>query len=154
MTAMPIYEYRCDCGSSVEALVGLNAPAPACPSCGGELSKLVSPFAIGGLTDPGASQAQMPQTWKGTHGGDREYVTHLQRTWERRLNIEDRHPELAGDRRPIMAHEGPYHAVPVRAGDSEETRLNSELPGPGRRPDACAHHAHPHEHVHSDRQPP
>jgi hypothetical protein len=59
----------------------------------------------------------MPQTWRGTYGGDREYVTGLQRQWERRQRLEEKHPELAGDQRPIIAHEGRYHAAPLRAGD-------------------------------------
>jgi hypothetical protein len=59
----------------------------------------------------------MPQTWKGTYGGNPEYIAKLQRQWERRQRLEDRYPELAGDRRRIVAHEGPYSAVPLRAGD-------------------------------------
>lgn len=41
---MPIYEYLCpDCGARYEQLVGLSAPTPACPTCGGaNARKLVS----------------------------------------------------------------------------------------------------------------
>jgi hypothetical protein len=37
----------------------------------------------------------MPQTWRGTYNGDRD-----------RQRLEAKHPELAGDQRPIIAHEG------------------------------------------------
>ena len=49
--------------------------------------------------------------------GDRDYVTHLRRTAEERTRLEERHPELAGDRRPIVAHEGRFEHAPLRAGD-------------------------------------
>ena len=45
----------------------------------------------------------MPQTWRATYHSNREYVTELRRTAERRRDIEDRYPELAGDRRPVLA---------------------------------------------------
>jgi putative FmdB family regulatory protein len=47
---VPIYEYRCDCGGTVEALAASGAPAPVCPACGAETRKLVSGFAVGGPT--------------------------------------------------------------------------------------------------------
>lgn len=41
---MPIYEYRCEsCGNDFEKMVKLDAPLPACPSCGAaQTRKLVS----------------------------------------------------------------------------------------------------------------
>ena len=36
---------------------------------------------------------------------------------EQRRALEDRHPELAGDRRPVLAHEGRFESAPLRAGD-------------------------------------
>lgn len=40
---MPIYEYRCQvCGESFEKMVKLDAAAPPCPACGGDVRKLVS----------------------------------------------------------------------------------------------------------------
>lgn len=116
---MPIYEYRCDCGSRFERLMQrTDAAAPACPRCGGDTAKIPSTFAVGGRADPGLSREQMPQTWRGTYNGDREYVTGLRRQWEKRDKLESRHPELAGDTRPIVAHEGRYHGNPLRAGDT------------------------------------
>ena len=48
------------------------------------------------------------------------------------VNVE-RHPELAGDRRPILAHEGPFASQPLRAGETH-------VGGHG--------HAHHHQHDH------
>lgn len=59
----------------------------------------------------------MPQTWRGTYNGDREYVTGLRRQWDQRQRLEAKHPEPAGDQRPIIAHEGRFHGAPLRAGD-------------------------------------
>lgn len=45
---MPLYEYRCDdCAEVCEILQKITDPPPsACESCGGSLSKLISPPAI------------------------------------------------------------------------------------------------------------
>ena len=85
----------------------------------GETAKVPSVFGIGGRAArllPPPPEA-MPQTWRGTYEGNREYVTQLRRTAERRRALEDRHPELAGDRRPVLAHEGRFESAPLRAGD-------------------------------------
>ena len=137
---MPIYEYRCDCGGMVEVLAAHDSAAPACPACGAETRKLVSGFALGGRADAGLSQSQMPQSWKGTYDGNREYVTNLQRQWERRQRLQDRYPELAGDVRPVVAHEGQYSVVPLRAGDPAADALGEGFVGGGH------HHPHPHRH--------
>ena len=116
---MPIYQLRCSQGHSFEAIQSFRAPLPACPECGGETAKVPSVFGIGGQAArslPPPPEA-MPQTWRGTYEGNREYVTQLRRTAERRRALEDRHPELAGDRRPVLAHEGRFESAPLRAGD-------------------------------------
>jgi hypothetical protein len=79
----------------------------------------------------------MPQTWRGTYNGDREYLTSLRRTAETRRSLEDRHPELAGDRRPIVAHEGPYEGAPLRAGDTAHPPVHGHNHG-GTVPDDAA----------------
>jgi putative FmdB family regulatory protein len=145
---MPIYEYRCDCGGTVEVLAAPGSPAPACQACGAETRKLVSGFAVGGRADAGLSQSRMPQTWKGTYDGNPEYVTNLQRQWERRQRLEDRYPELAGDVRPVVAHEGRYSVVPLRAGEPAVTTSGEGLVGGGH------HHPHPHGHPHSHSELP
>ncbi|GAA4589858.1 hypothetical protein GCM10023194_45160 [Planotetraspora phitsanulokensis] len=114
---MAIYELRCDGGHRFEVIQSFSAPLPDCPHCGAATGKVPSRFGIGGSARTPPPAAMMPQTWRGTYGGDREYVTELRRTAEARRDLEERHPELAGDRRPIIAHEGRYENAPLRAGD-------------------------------------
>lgn len=131
---MPIYVYACadagaGCGLRFEHLAGFDAPAPGCPACGGGSRKIQAGFNVGGRASAGLAKEQMPQTWRGTRNGDREYVTGLRRQWESRQRLEARHPELAGDQRPIIAHEGRFQDAPLRVGD----------PVPG--------HGHGHGHI-------
>lgn len=132
---MAIYDLRCASGHRFEVIQPFSAALPPCPSCGAATAKLPTRFGISGASlaalPPPAER--MPQTWRGTYNGNREYVTSLQRTAEARQRLEDKHPELAGDRRPIVAHEGRYEKAPLRWGDS----------GP-----APAEHPHPHPHPH------
>jgi putative FmdB family regulatory protein len=120
---MAIYDLRCTEGHDFEVIQSFTAPLPPCPECGSQTRKIPSTFGIGGRAarslPPPAEH--MPQTWRGTRNADREYVTELRRTAEKRRDLEERHPELAGDRRPVLAHEGKYAAAPLRAGE----------PGPG-----------------------
>jgi len=122
---VPIYVFRCGdseggCGVRFERLLPLGAGAPGCPACGQATRKVPARPSLGGRASAGLSKEQMPQTWRGLHDGDREYVVRMQRTWEQRQRVEAEHPELAGDQRPILAHEGRYHDVPLRAGDVPE----------------------------------
>lgn len=135
---MPIYDLRCANGHTAEVIQSFVDPLPTCAECGATTAKLPASFGIGGGRGtagvPPAPEA-MPQTWKGTYGGNRDYVTSLRRTAEQRKAFEQRHPEVAGDRRPIVAHEGRYEGSPLRRGDP--------LPSPS--PPA---HSHPHPHPH------
>lgn len=141
---MPIFDYRCHCGLRFERLIGRDAPAPVCPECGGACRKVPSRPALHGRADPGPAKEQMPQTWRGTYHGNREYVTGLQRQWERRERLEAKHPELRGDTRPVAAHEGRYEHAPLRAG---EPMLGSS--GSGSESDQSHSHGHGHGHGHS-----
>ncbi len=114
---MPIFDYRCECGLRFERLMGRDADAPACPECGGETRKVPSRPALHGRADPGLSREQMPQTWRGLYNGDRDYIRGMRKQWSRRQKLEEAHPELAGDTRPVVAHEGRYEQAPLRAGD-------------------------------------
>lgn len=116
---MAIYVLRCGGGHSFEVIQSFTAPLPPCPECGSATRKIPAPFGIRSQAAralPPPPEA-MPQTWRGTYHGNREYITELRRTAERRRDLEDRHPELAGDRRPVLAHEGRFAAAPLRAGD-------------------------------------
>ncbi|OJY37565.1 zinc ribbon domain-containing protein [Pseudonocardia sp. 73-21] len=137
---MPIYVFKCgECGLRFEELTSFDADAPGCPSCAGGTRKIPAGFSLGGQANAGLAKEQMPQTWRGTFNGSREYVTGLRRQWDRRQSVEAKHPELAGDQRPIIAHEGRYHDVPLRAGDTP-------LGG-------AAGHGHGHGHGHATPAP-
>ena len=143
---MPIYVYRCECGVRFEHLAAMtDTVAPGCPVCGGATRKVPAGFCIGGQADPGLSKNEMPQTWRGVHDGNAEYVDRMRRTWEQRQKLEERHPELAGDQRPILAHEGRYEGAPLRAGDIP-LRGTAPMPGHG--------HVHGHGHGHGHGQAP
>ena len=115
---MPIYELTCADGHRSETLQASTAPLPACPACGGATRKLPSGFGVAGAAAVPPPPERMPQTWKGTYRGDREYVTELRRMADARRDLEARNPELAGDRRPVLAHEGRFEGAPLRAGDN------------------------------------
>jgi hypothetical protein len=116
-----------------------------CPACGAEAVKVPSQVALGGTANAGRSQEQMPQTWRGTCGANPEYVTQLRHEWQQRQRLEEKHPELQGDRRPVLAHEGRFEHAPLRAGDP--------LPGPESHSHSHDHsraHEHPHPHPPAD----
>ncbi|MGH3437874.1 MAG: FmdB family zinc ribbon protein [Sciscionella sp.] len=114
---MPIYELRCAVGHRFEVIQSFTAPLPDCPTCGGSTGKVPAAVGLHGLAKVPPPADRMPQTWRGTYGGNREYVTGLRRTAEERRRLEERHPELAGDTRPVVAHEGRYEHQPLRVGD-------------------------------------
>jgi putative FmdB family regulatory protein len=123
---MPLYDYRCPGGHYFERMVPMTGPDSErdeqdCPACGVAAAKVPSRVSLGGQASAGAAKEQMPQTWRGTYEGNPEYVGQLRRQWEGRQKLEDKYPELKGDQRPILAHEGKYHDHPLRAGDTPTT---------------------------------
>ena len=139
---MPIFDYRCSCGLRFERLIARDAEPPACPECGGPSRKVPSRPAVSGRADPGLSRTEMPQTWRGLYDGDRDYIRSMRRQWAQRQRLEESHPELAGDTRPVVAHEGRYEQAPLRVGDPV-------LPPPGApAPKAAEPPAPSHGHGH------
>ncbi|MGH3246646.1 MAG: hypothetical protein ACRDOI_10615, partial [Trebonia sp.] len=83
-----------------------------------------------------------------TNHGDRDTIRHWQRSLEQRAKLEEKYPELAGDNRPVLAHEGRYAARPLRAGDPAAPASPAGVP-----------HSHVHPHTHAPaptapREPP
>lgn len=118
---MPLYDYRCPQGHLFEQLAAIAAGAQQdCPVCGQASGKIPSRVALGGRADPGLAMEQMPQTWRGTYEGNPEYLGQLRQQWGARQKLEEKYPELRGDQRPVLAHEGRYHAKPLRAGDDAD----------------------------------
>lgn len=113
---MIIYDYRCRAGHRFEATVpSMFSDDPAC-ECGESANRV--PSAVRQLgADPGPSRDDMPNTWRGIRGGDPELVRSWHQKMTRREKLEEKHPELAGDRRPVLAHEGAFAGAPLRSGD-------------------------------------
>lgn len=115
---MPLYDYCCPRGHLFEHMVPIaQRSQQPCPACGEVAAKVPSRVSLGGQASPGPSREQMPQTWRGTYEGNPEYLGQLRRQWAARSKLEEKYPELRGDQRPVLAHEGRYHAAPLRAGD-------------------------------------
>lgn len=115
---MPIYDFVCDCGNRFEALIPSYAsPAPACVACGGQPNRRPPAVRLGGTASAGPSREDAPKSWRATGNGDPETVRHWHKEMSRREKLEEKYPELAGDRRPVLAHEGRFAAAPLRAGD-------------------------------------
>lgn len=115
---MVLHDFTCEQGHRFEAGVpSMTSPDPACPACGGATRRRPSRLNIGGRASTGVPREAMPRSWEGVGRGDRETVAHWRSVAERRERLEERHPELAGDRRPVLAHEGVFAGRPLRAGD-------------------------------------
>jgi putative FmdB family regulatory protein len=116
---MPLYDYCCPQGHLFEQMAAIAARAhQPCPECGQVSDKIPSRVSLGGQAGPGKPMEQMPQTWRGTYEGNPEYLGQLRKQWNARRKLEDSYPELRGDQRPVLAHEGRYHGKPLRAGDA------------------------------------
>ncbi len=48
---MPLYEYQCECGETLEVIQTIGSDAPKCPTCGGGMTKRFAPPAIIRLLD-------------------------------------------------------------------------------------------------------
>lgn len=120
---MILHDYRCEAGHRFEAaLASMHSPDPAC-ACGQPARRLITRLNQGGAASAGRSREEMPTTWRGTGNGNRDIVRGWHREMTRREKLEEKYPELAGDRRPVLAHEGAYAGRPVRVGDAEALTL-------------------------------
>src|SRR6476620_11765064 len=76
---MPIYTYRCDCGSRFDRLVPMSAGAPDCPDCGNATRKIPAGFSLGGSATarpntPARSRANPSGLWREAFQGKPEKV--------------------------------------------------------------------------------
>lgn len=121
---MILYDFACPSGHEFEALLAsMSDDNPNCPVCRSPTTRRPSKLNIGGMADPGPSRDQMPRTWVQTHRGDRDTLRHWHDVASRREKLEEKHPELAGDHRPVLAHEGIFRDRPLRAGDDIPTAV-------------------------------
>lgn len=84
---------------------------------------------LSGRANPGPSKEDRPRSWQQVNGGDPATVRAWQRSIEKREKLEGQYPELAGDSRPVLAHEGIFSRQPLRAGDDIIAALKS-VPNP------------------------
>lgn len=137
---MILNTYRCtECEGLFElALRSMDASPPPCPECGGDVRKVFRGVNIGGRASTGPSREEMPRSWQALRGGDKELIAGWHKKAAERDRLEERHPELAGDRRPVLAHEGAFSSQPLRAGDP--------LPGQPGSSVSAAEASKPHSH--------
>lgn len=106
---------------------------PQCPDCGGATHRIPASPRLAGKADPGPSREQMPRSWQGIDRGNPEAVAHWRKKVVARDKLEEKYPELAGDRRPVLAHEGVFAGRPLRAGDDIATAVKEAASSPGAR---------------------
>jgi putative FmdB family regulatory protein len=117
---MILYDFKCaDCSGLFEIPVSsMSAPSPQCPDCNGaRLRRVPSPVNIGGSASAGIARENMPRSWSAVGRGDRSVVDGWRNAAIQRDKLEAKYPELGGDRRPVLAHEGIFANSPLRAGD-------------------------------------
>lgn len=115
---MIIYDVKCAADHRSEVtLRSMFDETPACPGCGSPTWRIPAAIRLSGKADAGPSREQMPNTWQGVGRGDPETVRGWHQLMSKREKLEERYPELAGDRRPVLAHEGAFANAPLRAGD-------------------------------------
>src|SRR3712207_7213561 len=85
---MPLYDYCCDRGHRFEAMAPIAAADVAACPCGANAVKVPSRVSLGGVAHAGRPMELMPQTWRGTYEGDREYLGHLRQEWTARQKLE------------------------------------------------------------------
>jgi hypothetical protein len=113
-----LYDFRCTQGHTFEAgLSSMFAEDPDCQICGSRTNRKPAGVGLSGQADPGPSRAERPRSWRQVNGGNPSTVRAWQRAIEKRERLEDKYPELAGDSRPVLAHEGLFSKHPLRAGD-------------------------------------
>lgn len=120
---MILYDLKCADGHRFEAgLPSMFSDNPRC-ACGADTSRVPAAVRQLGQADTGRSRDEMPTTWRGIRQGHPDVVRGWHREMTRRERLEERHPELAGDRRPVLAHEGAFAGKPLRVGDPLVTKV-------------------------------
>lgn len=112
------YDVRCPDGHRFEVdLKSMFSDNPACIECGLPTARVPAVGAVRGVASAGVSRDQVPNTWRGIDRGNPEAVKYWHKQMSKREKLEAKYPELAGDRRPVLAHEGVFADKPLRAGD-------------------------------------
>jgi len=143
---MILYNLRCSSGHRFEgAVASIHSNPPECPYCGDATMRVPAVGRLVGTADPGPSRAEMPRSWRGVNSGDRSTIAGWRELAMKREKLEHLYPELAGDRRPVQAHEGQFADRPLRVGDPLPNRNSPTEPPAGS--------GHPHTHIHAPTPP-
>ena len=136
---MILYDFKCTSDHRFEAgVASMSSPAPDCPDCGEASRRVLTTVRTSGFASTGHSREDMPKSWKGMAGGNADAVDYWRRSMEKREKLEERYPELGGDRRPILAHEGIFQGRPLRAGDDIVASVEAAVKADTRQPAAQA----------------
>lgn len=123
---MILHDFKCAQGHRFEAgIPAMNADNPACPACGADTTRLLTAVRVGNAASAGTSREEMPTSWTGIGGGHPDAVAQWRDRMVRRTRLEEKYPELGGDRRPVLAHEGIFRGRPLRAGDDIAASVRS-----------------------------
>ena len=115
---MILYDFQCTSRHRFSgSLASMFDDNPRCPECGAATHRIPANPHMGGRADAGPSREDMPRSWRGIDHGNPEAVEYWRRKITHREKLEEKYPELAGDRRPVLAHEGMFSRKPLRAGD-------------------------------------
>lgn len=127
---MPSYDVLCGAGHRFEvSLASMFDANPAC-DCGEATARVPAVGRIAGMASAGPAREDMPNTWRGIGRGDADAIGHWRKAMTKREKLEEKYPELAGDRRPVLAHEGQFAAAPLRAGDPLVEKVAQATFGP------------------------
>ncbi|KXZ57205.1 hypothetical protein Bravens_02035 [Brevibacterium ravenspurgense] len=134
---MIVYDVKCGAGHRFEAMLKtMDSPTPDC-TCGEPTRRMITRVNRGNAASAGRSRDEMPNTWRGIGNGNRDLVRGWHKEMRKREKLEEKYPELGGDRRPVIAHEGKFEASPVRAGDAGSDALARAAFGPAPSSDAA-----------------
>lgn len=126
---MILHDFECTEGHRFEAGVDASVADPSCPACGAATRRRYTGVRIGGRASAGVPRDQMPRSWQSIGRGHPDAVAHWRRAVEHRERIEEKDPDLAGDRRPVLAHEGIFASNPLRLGDDVPSAVQQAVAG-------------------------
>lgn len=125
---MIIYDFKCSNDHRFEAMIdSMFSPAPDCMLCGSESRKVPTRVKIANSASAGASRDDMPNSWTGMGNGHPDAIRHWRDKMVKREKLEEKYPELGGDRRPVLAHEGIFRGRPLRAGDDIHSAVGQAM---------------------------
>lgn len=129
------YDVRCPDGHRFEVeLKSIFSDNPECIECGQATARVPAVGAVRGVASAGVSRDQVPNTWRGIDRGNPDAVRYWHQQVSKREKLEAKYPGLAGDRRPVLAHEGAFASQPLRAGDPMAEQVAAATFGPAATP--------------------